>query len=636
VREWQLNGTSSLPLILCVRIDGIRLLHGVAPIASKIAVCRGRERNLGFLYGLLRSSRVGIQMAIETIDSKPLYDAHVSNKPATRSTQPTAAETTDARMRHYAEVADLPFLEVDIATGAVLSTTDPELLPILPSAVLGQLCDIDSPSIVDTPSGLVFYALPLPQSDSPRTVAVGYVLSRPDVRPQDVVLAAAEQGWSEPMVNSWLEQRRHCSPDVLQQLLRMVFEHTSREVREARLEGEIDQLSQEIDQTYEEISLLHALTQNLQISRSPVELARLCLQRMRGLVRASGNVIWLEDRLGERHFLVEGRIPFDEDGAERLLSRFQTHRWPQPLVRNNIVGTLLGTDFPGLDNLIIVPIAEGEHRAGWILNCNHTQGLEFGTVEASLANSIATILGTHLRNIDLYHQHEELLVGFVRSMVSALDAKDEYTRGHSERVALVARRLGQEFDLSEESLQDIYLAGLLHDLGKIGLEDGILQKPGRLTDEEFAEVQRHPARGDEILKELVNLRDILPGVRNHHEKWTGGGYPDGLVGEEIPFIARVLAVADSFDAMASSRPYREGMPIEKIEGILRDGSGTQWDPKVIQAYFTAQEDILRQWTDAMENTEDGKRFSQLQPSHRTSDETDDASRVALTFSRPRS
>lgn len=575
-------------------------------------------------------------MATETIESKPLYEAHVSSKPATNSNRSTGSQITDARLRHYADVADLPFLEVDVVTGSVLSTTDPELLPILPPAILGQLHDIDSPRIINAASGLVFYALPLPEANAPKTAAVGYVLSHPDARPQDVVLAAAEQGWSESMVNSWLERRRHCSPAVLQQLLKMVFEHTSREAREARLEQEIDQLSHEIDQTYEEISLLHALTQNLQISSSPIELARLCLQRMRGLVKASGNVIWLEDRLGERHFLAEGRLPFDEAGAERLLKRFQNHRWPQPLVRNNILGTLLGTDFPGLDNLIIVPITEGEHRSGWILNCNHTQGLEFGTVEASLVNSIATILGTHLRNIDLYHQHEELLVGFVRSMVSALDAKDEYTRGHSERVALVARRLGQEFGLSDDGLQDIYLSGLLHDLGKIGLEDGILQKPGKLTDEEFAEVQRHPARGDEILKELVNLRDILPGVRNHHEKWSGGGYPDGLIGEEIPFIARVLAVADSFDAMASSRPYREGMPIGKIEGILRDGSGSQWDPAVIDAYFTAREDILRQWTAAMNKTNEGERFSELQPSHRSADDAEDANRVALSFSRSRS
>ena len=549
---------------------------------------------------------------------------------------PAGLEAPCEEMCRYAQWTRLSFLRVQTRTGIVLSRTDGQTLAILPPSVLQQLRDLQGPRVFEFSSGLVFYALPLPDADGAATVAFGCVLSRPDVRPHDVVVAAAANGWSESDVTEWLSRQRVCTPDVLQPLLTMAFQLASRQTRESSLEGQIDKLSNEIEQTYEEISLLHALTQNLQISRGPVELAKLCLRRMSGLVRAEGNVIWLEERTGERHFLVEGEIPFDQDGAERLIALFQNHNWPQPLVKNNLAGTLLGTDFPGLRNLVIVPITEGQHRSGWILNCNHTLGLEFGTVEASLVNSVATILGTHLRNIDLYHQHEELLVGFVRSLVSTLDARDPYTRGHSERVALVARRLGQEFDLSEEDLQDIYLAGLLHDLGKIGLDDGILRKPGKLTDDEYHEVQQHPGLAYEILSELNNLQEILPGVRNHHERYAGGGYPDGLVGEDIPFMARILAVADSFDAMASHRPYRQGMPLEKIEAILRKGSGTQWDAKVIDAYFAAQEDIVRLWSGTLEQTSGTQRLADLQPSHRSETEDDEGRRMSLSFSRSRS
>jgi HD-GYP domain-containing protein (c-di-GMP phosphodiesterase class II) len=206
---------------------------------------------------------------------------------------------------------------------------------------------------------------------------------------------------------------------------------------------------------------------------------------------------------------------------------------------------------------------------------------------------VASILATHQRNLELYRQHEDLLLGFVRSLVSSLDAKDAYTRGHSERVALIARRLGAELGLPPDDLRDIYLSGLLHDIGKIGVDDQILRKAGQLTREEFEQVKRHPVIGYNILCGLKNLQSVLPGVRHHHEAFAGTGYPDGLRGEQIPLMARIISVADSYDAMISDRPYRRGLRREKLEAILRDGAGQQWDPTVIAAYFAIREDIVR-------------------------------------------
>jgi HD-GYP domain-containing protein (c-di-GMP phosphodiesterase class II) len=208
---------------------------------------------------------------------------------------------------------------------------------------------------------------------------------------------------------------------------------------------------------------------------------------------------------------------------------------------------------------------------------------------------VASILGTHQHNLELYRQHEDLLLSFVRSLVSTLDAKDAYTRGHSERVALVARRIGTYLGLPEEDLRNIYLSGLLHDIGKIGVDDQILRKPGQLTAEEFAQIKRHPVIGYNILAGLRNLQAVLPGVRHHHEAFSGTGYPDGLSGDEIPLMARILAVADSYDAMISDRPYRNGLKLERLEAILREGSGTQWDPRVVSAYFVIRDDVRAIW-----------------------------------------
>jgi putative nucleotidyltransferase with HDIG domain len=191
----------------------------------------------------------------------------------------------------------------------------------------------------------------------------------------------------------------------------------------------------------------------------------------------------------------------------------------------------------------------------------------------------------------LYRQQSELLAGIVRALTSAIDAKDPYTCGHSDRVARIAVRLAEELGGDAKMLDSIYLAGLLHDIGKIGIDDSVLRKPGRLSDEEYAHIKRHVEIGHRILRDLHKLEDVLPVVLHHHESWDGDGYPNRLSFHEIPLAARIVAVADSYDAMSSDRPYRAGMPEEKIDAIFRAGAGKQWDPEVVAAFFRARDDI---------------------------------------------
>jgi len=151
--------------------------------------------------------------------------------------------------------------------------------------------------------------------------------------------------------------------------------------------------------------------------------------------------------------------------------------------------------------------------------------------------------------------------------------------------------LAEQLGYSQEEAQRMYLTGLLHDVGKIGVSDATLNKPSKLTDKEFAEIKRHPHEGWVILQGLDSLAYVMPGVLQHHERFDGTGYPDGLLGEDISLDGRILAVADAYDAMTSDRPYRKGMPNEKAEAILIEGAGTQWDANVVNAFIDIRDDI---------------------------------------------
>lgn len=198
---------------------------------------------------------------------------------------------------------------------------------------------------------------------------------------------------------------------------------------------------------------------------------------------------------------------------------------------------------------------------------------------------VANQAGLALENARLYSSLREYYLSAVRALAAALEAKDVYTRGHSLRVALWARACARVLGLSAEEQEQVYLAGLLHDLGKIGVRESILLKPGRLDDEERKEMQGHPVVGARILEPARFPAAVIAGVRHHHEDYGGGGYPAGLVGEEIPLLARIIRVADAYDAMTSRRPYREALNAEEAREELRKGTGKQFDPRVVEAFL---------------------------------------------------
>jgi len=203
-----------------------------------------------------------------------------------------------------------------------------------------------------------------------------------------------------------------------------------------------------------------------------------------------------------------------------------------------------------------------------------------------------------------YHELEDLFMGFVKAMVNALEAKSPWTRGHSERVAAFAQEIACELNLSERQRKAVTIASLLHDIGKIGTYGGILDKDSVLSDDEYDNVKMHSAQGADILRGIRHFEDVVLMIRHHHERMDGTGYPDGLKGDQIPMGARIVYVADAFDAMTEARPYRSAISIEEAMSELQKNAGTQFDTLVVDAWSRVLK-IQNNWLSDVKKTSSG-------------------------------
>jgi HD-GYP domain-containing protein (c-di-GMP phosphodiesterase class II) len=224
---------------------------------------------------------------------------------------------------------------------------------------------------------------------------------------------------------------------------------------------------------------------------------------------------------------------------------------------------------------------------------------------AGLIGMTGALLGKQSQHFSARIESTESFLGLVRCLSAVIDARDRCTAGHSMRVSRIAVVIGRQLGFSPGAIHDLQLAGLLHDVGKIGIRDEILFKPGKLTDEEHEHLRTHVIIGDQIVSTIPAFARLRPGIRSHHERYDGKGYPDGLAGDAIPLVGRILAVADSCDAMMSDRRYRTALPRPHFETVLREHSGSQWDPKVVDAFMSGRQEIYA----AMHQDETGEYAS---------------------------
>jgi HD-GYP domain-containing protein (c-di-GMP phosphodiesterase class II) len=240
-------------------------------------------------------------------------------------------------------------------------------------------------------------------------------------------------------------------------------------------------------------------------------------------------------------------------------------------------------------SIICVPVKVKEKVIGVLEAVNKKRGEKFDRGDLSLFVSLADQVAIALDNAHLYQELEQMFFQTAESLADAIEKRDPYTGGHTQRVTSYSLAIGRHLQLESTAKRCLKIAAVLHDIGKIGIEDHILRKPEPLSKEEYNTIKLHAKMGAEILEHIQQLGDIVPGVKYHHEQMNGSGYPDGLKGEEMPMIAKIVAVADTYDAMTTDRPYRKALTKERAIGELKRCSGIQFDKEVVDAFIQAYE-----------------------------------------------
>ncbi len=353
----------------------------------------------------------------------------------------------------------------------------------------------------------------------------------------------------------------------------------------------INDLSRQLSFVYEQISTLYQFGRSMNNLEEPeLFVQTICNQLLFLLEYKWIAVQYVPSELSisnlEHELFLAGDLTCDQDQfshfASKMISSWTGDQWTCLLETDkNELAALSGAQ------IVVEPIShDGEIIGAIFAGAKGGLDPDATSIDMQLLDTLSDFMGVFHQNAARFEVQRSLFTGTVRALSSSIDAKDPYTRGHSDRVAHLAKQLAQAYGMSASQSEDVYITGLLHDVGKIGVPEATLLKVGKLTDEEFEQIKQHPVIGYEILKDIHPMAVMLPGVLHHHERWDGEGYPNRLSGNDIPFFGRLLAVADAFDAMSSDRAYRSRMPRKKVLQILNDGAGTQWDAQLVTSFLT--------------------------------------------------
>ena len=367
---------------------------------------------------------------------------------------------------------------------------------------------------------------------------------------------------------------------------------------------QLEVVSTELSQTYEELILLYNMSTNMKVTQSNATYLQIACDQITQSVNVQGIAIFIEKKVdGHKQLLLiagSGLVLIDQYNAEILQMRLQEEldSGKEILLDSNVESPMKYEWPEKVESLIAVPLHSSERIFGFMVATNIIDKPDFDSIDIKLFNSVANQCAVFIENGKLFGDLKELFIGSLKALTNSIDAKDQYTRGHSERVAFISRwiaeRLAETQPLTEEQIHTIYLSGLLHDIGKIGINEAILQKKGKLSEEDMGRIRSHPEIGASILADIKQMRDVTQGVLYHHERPDGKGYPEGIKGDKIPLIGKIIGLADAFDAMTSKRVYRDAMSIKRAVGEIEKGLGGQFDEQIGRVFI--ESDIHQLWS----------------------------------------
>jgi hypothetical protein len=438
---------------------------------------------------------------------------------------------------------------------------------------------------IDDEDPFLTLALPLTEDQGRPRAAVALFLTRRVREDEDLSRQASRLGMKPDETLNWARSQMPWAPESISHISDLVLDDTWVRDRMLVLQKAADALSIDlITSSYERLGLLCRMTQELKIAKSVA---------IQLLPTHNAEKPALHVACGQAALLSRGECPIDAAQFSDLIARLAPATLREPIVVNRSITAHPDWPCPQVRQMVAVALTDGDSMLGWLLALNHTDDGDFGAVEADLLTSVAAIFKTYCGNIELHRRQAEQLEGIIGALTSAIDTKDHYTCGHSDRVARLAACLARALGCHPKTVNTLYLAGELHDVGKISIDYRVLQKAGKLSAEEYDHIKQHSEIGHHILHDLASVEEVLPIILHHHERWDGSGYPHRLHSNQIPLAARILAVADAIDAMSSNRPYRKKMPDYQIDHILHTGGGGQWDPLVVDAFFRVRDDIRR-------------------------------------------
>jgi len=435
---------------------------------------------------------------------------------------------------------------------------------------------------------------------------------------EDVQRACGQLGLDAQWLFNQADELPAYGDEAIRRQGRLLASTLRDQVRLTGLENELNSLTGQLADTYEELSLIYQVSSGMKINRRASDFFRQACLDVLEVMNVRGMGVTLNVEISNRpEPALYGQMKLPQQKVARLAEELTAMLWEVkgPLLVNELAeDRTFGWLGRHARRLLAVPLQRQEQILGCLFALDKEDG-EFDSVDTKLLNSIANESAIYLENAMLFEDVHGLMMGLLHSLTSAVDAKDAYTCGHSERVALVSRHVGQQMGLTDRDVEQVYMAGLLHDVGKIGVPEAVLQKTGKLTVEEFEQMKRHPQIGARILQDIKQMREIIPGVLHHHERYDGRGYPYGLAGEKIPLMGRIICLADCFDAMTSNRTYRKALPLEVALTEIRRCSGTQFDPRLTEVFLMTRPEgfyeLLR------DHQQKSKKLRELQESLRT-------------------